>query len=167
MKLDRQPSERALACLLRKSICKTQRVKSSNLRISISEADNCIQWLFEHRSGPSCWSDGRYNRRLSCANDAQHDEISQRNLEFSLPVCENLSFRKTPVFRNQGDMVITSCIYNNDKSGVENELENGLYDGHEYSLLKVEIVKSIFSPKILIWHFERFWQWVCETRDAA
>lgn len=51
-------------------------------------------------------------------------------------------FRKTPVFRNQGDMVITSCIYNNDKSGIENELENGLYDGHEYSLLKVEIVKS-------------------------
>jgi len=44
-------------------------------------------------------------------------------------------------------MVITSCIYNNDKSGVENELENGLYDGHEYSLLKVEIVKSMFFYK--------------------
>lgn len=46
--------------------------------------------------------------------------------------------------RNQGDMIITSCIYNNDNSGVENELNNGLYDGHEYSLLKVEIVKSMF-----------------------
>jgi len=46
------------------------------------------------------------------------------------------------LYRNQGDMVITSCIYNNDKSGVENELQNGLYDGHEYSLLKVEIVKN-------------------------
>ena len=46
-------------------------------------------------------------------------------------------------------MVITSCIYNNDMSGVENELENGLYDGHEYSLLKVEIVKSnLLFPKI-------------------
>ena len=73
--------------------------------------------------------------------------ISKKLGIFFTGLRKSVFFENDSFLRNQGDMVITSCIYNNDKSGVENELQNGLYDGHEYSLLKVEIVKSnlIFS----------------------